>query len=144
MSMAFSAPLQRALFERLATAPELAMLQGRVYDDAPHRSRDADSAPYATLGDETVSPWNTATEIGAIHEAVIRVYAPRRGFLSVKEVAAAIVDVIAATPPVPDRGVIITHEFTGARTRREETGALRRIDLTFRFVIEDDAARNTD
>ncbi len=35
------------------------------------------------------------------------------------------------------RGQVITQEFIGAETRREEQGALRRIDLTFRFVIED-------
>ena len=35
------------------------------------------------------------------------------------------------------RGRVITQEFIAAETRREEQGALRRIDLTFRFVIED-------
>lgn len=70
---------------------------------------------------------------------MIRIYAPQRGFLPVKEIAAQIVDLIAERPPEPERGVIITHEFTGARTRREENGALRRVELTFRFVIEDDA-----
>ncbi|QIE54508.1 DUF3168 domain-containing protein [Pikeienuella piscinae] len=139
MTMALSAPLQRALFERLTTAPELATLHGRIHDDAPHRSRDAGGEPYITLGDETISPWNTATDSGAAHEAVIRVYAPQRGFLAVKEIAAVIVALIEANPPKPERGVIVTHEFSGARTRREENGALRRIDLTFRFVIEDDA-----
>lgn len=139
MTMAFSAPLQRALFERLTTAPELAGLGGRIHDDAPHRSRDTGAEPYVTLGDETVSPWNTATDSGAAHDAVIRVYAPQRGFLGVKEIAASIVALIEANPPAPERGVIVTHEFSGARTRREENGALRRIDLTFRFVIEDNA-----
>lgn len=139
MTMALSAPLQKALFERLSTAAELAGLEGRIYDDAPHRSRSSGAEPYVTLGDETVSPWNTATDRGAAHEAVIRIYAPQRGFLPVKEIAAQIVDLIAERPPEPERGVIITHEFTGARTRREENGALRRVELTFRFVIEDDA-----
>lgn len=139
MTMALSAPLQRALFERLSTAPELAELAGRIHDDAPHRSRAQGAEPYVTLGDETVAPWDSATDRGAAHEAVIRVYAPQRGFLPVKEIAAKIVDLIETRPPTPARGVVITHRFTGARTRREETGALRRVDLTFRFVIEDDA-----
>lgn len=56
MTMALSAPLQKALFERLSTAPELAGLEGRIYDDAPHRSRSAGAEPYVTLGDEIVSP----------------------------------------------------------------------------------------
>ncbi|WP_340109106.1 DUF3168 domain-containing protein [Pikeienuella sp. HZG-20] len=139
MTMALSAPLQRALFERLSSAPELESLAGRIYDDAPHRSRDQGAEPYVTLGDEEVSPWNTATDRGAAHEAVIRVYAPQRGFLTVKEIAARIVALIDSDPPAPTRGVVVTHEFINARTRREENGLLRRIDLTFRFVIEDDA-----
>ncbi|MEO1611998.1 MAG: DUF3168 domain-containing protein, partial [Pseudomonadota bacterium] len=71
------------------------------------------------------------------HEVEIRVHGPVRGFLPVKEAAAAVAALIEAQPPAPSRGAVITHEFTGARTRREEQGAARRIDLTFRFVIED-------
>ncbi|MEX2520486.1 MAG: DUF3168 domain-containing protein [Paracoccaceae bacterium] len=137
MTMAFSAPLQAALYDLLTSAPELAGLEERIYDDAPHRDRTAGAAPYVTIGDETVTPWNTATERGAAHEAVIRVHAPQRGFLVVKEIAAAIVDLIAVNPPAPSIGAVISHEFTGARTRREEGGALRRIDLSFKFIIED-------
>lgn len=136
MTMALSAPLQRALFARLSTAPELASLGGRIFDDAPHGSVDADGV-FVTLGDERVFPWNTATETGAAHEAEIRVHGPVRGFLPVKEAAATIAALITQTPPTPERGLIISHEFLGARTRREEQGTARRIDLTFRFVIED-------
>lgn len=139
MTMAFSAPLQAALYQLLISAPELAGLEGRIYDDAPHRDRAPGGAPYVTIGDERVTPWDTATERGAEHDAVIRVHAPQRGFLVVKEIAAAIVDLIESVPPAPSRGALISHEFTGARTKREEGGALRRIDLSFRFVIEDAA-----
>lgn len=138
MTMALSAPLQRALFERLAAAPALSDLSGRIFDDAPHRNTDPGADPYVTLGDETVSPWNTASERGAAHDAVIRVYAQQRGFLRVKEIAAGIVEALSDSPPVLTRGRIVTHEFIRAETRREEGGALRRVDLTFRFVIEDD------
>lgn len=139
MTMALSAPLQQALYERLTTAPELAALAGRVYDDAPHREQ-AESGVFVTLGDERVRPWNTASDRGAAHEIEIRVHGPSRGFLPVKEIAGAIAEVVETAPPAPVRGVVVTHEFVGARTRREEQGAARRIDLTFRFVIEDDVA----
>lgn len=137
MTLALAAPLQVALYERLTTAPPLAMLAGRVFDDAPHRSRDATAEPYVTIGEDVVRPWNTMTDQGATHDAVISIHAPRRGFLDVKTIAALITEVIDADPPSPARGRIVTHEFIGARTRREEQGALRRIDVTFRFVIED-------
>lgn len=136
MSMMFSAPLQRAIFERLNGAEALSAVRGRIYDDAPHRSRENGSEPYVTIGDESVTPWNTSTEQGAVHRAVIRVYAPQRGFLPVKILAGLIAELLCTDPPAPDRGALISAEFTGAETRREENGALRRVDLSFRFVIE--------
>ena len=91
-----------------------------------------------TIGDEIVAPWNTSTEAGAAHEVVIRIYSPVRGFLSPKQIAADICETLCGQPPDLTEGRIITNEFISAATRREEQGALRRIDLTFRFVIEDE------
>lgn len=136
MTMVLAAPLQTALFARLSSAPELASLNGRIYDDAPHQSADAADA-YVTIGDESVAAWDTATESGAIHNVVIRVYSPVRGFLTPKQIAGSICDVLCADDLTLSRGRVITQEFIAAETRREEQGALRRIDLTFRFVIED-------
>ena len=136
MTMVLAAPLQTALFARLSSAPELSALNGRIYDDAPHQSADATEA-YLTLGDESVAAWDTATETGAIHDVVIRVYSPVRGFLSPKQIAGSVCEAICAADLSLSRGRVVTQEFTGAATRREEQGALRRIDLTFRFVIED-------
>lgn len=140
MTMTLSAPLQRALYERLVETPALAALSGRIFDDAPHGASGELNEPFITLGDETVAPWNTSTETGAIHEATVRIHAPTRGFLSVKRIAADVVEALTFTAPAPSRGHVVTHEFTGARTRREEGGAVRRVDLTFRFVIEDTPA----
>ena len=136
MTMALSAPLQTALFAELSAAPELATLSGRIYDDAPHQSADAAEA-YVTIGDETVSAWDTATESGAIHDVVIRIYSPVRGFLSPKQIAGSICEVLCEGSLALSRGAVITTKFVSAQTKREEQGALRRIDLTFRFVIED-------
>lgn len=136
MSMGLSAPLQKALYEQLTAAAELAFLGGRIFDDAPVRDAEV-SEVFVTLGDERVRPWSTATERGAEHEVDIRIHAPIRGFLKVKEAAAAICEVIEASPPQMSRGIVVSHRFTRARTQREEGGAGRRIDLTFRFAIED-------
>ena len=135
MTMAMAAPLQTALYDRLVVLPALG---GRVFDDAPHQSADVGGA-YVTLGDETVAPWDTATDKGAIHAVRVRVYSPVRGFLPAKALAADVVAALDDAPLTLSRGKVITQEFTGAETRREELGALRRIDLTFRIVIEDDA-----
>lgn len=136
MTMVLAAPLQTALFVRLSTATELAALNGRIYDDAPHQSADATEA-YITLGDESVAAWDTATETGAIHDVVIRIYSPVRGFLTPKQIAGSVCEVLCAADLTLSRGRVVTQQFTAAETRREEQGALRRIDLTFRFVLED-------
>lgn len=140
MTMRFSAPLQRGVYELLSGYGPLQDAGVRVFDDAPHRSQDASSDAYVTLGDEIVSPWNTAGDLGATHDAIIRVYAPKRGFLSAKVAAAHVHDALSSFAPVLSTGNIVRRDFVSAKTEREAQGALRRIDLTFRFVIEDDAS----
>ena len=136
MTMVLAAPLQTALFARLTSAPELASLNGRIYDDAPHQSADVADA-YVTIGDESVVAWDTATDKGAIHSLVIRIYSPVRGFLTSKQIAGAVCDVLCDNELTLSRGRVVTQQFIRAETRREEQGALRRIDLTFQFVLED-------
>lgn len=136
MTMVLAAPLQTALFARLTSAPELALLNGRIYDDAPHQSAD-DAEAYLTIGDESVTAWDTATDRGATHTIVIRVYSPVRGFLTPKQIAASVCEALCDDALSLSRGRVVTQQFIGAETRREEQGALRRIDLTFRFVLED-------
>ena len=139
MTMALSAPLQRALFERLTTAPELSVLGGRVFDEAPQGAATESQEIYVTLGDESVEAWNTMSDFGAKHEVVVSVHSTRRGFVALKEMAALIAHVMETDPPVPALGRIATHEFVSAQTQRRENGSVRRIDLKFRFAIEDDA-----
>ena len=137
--MRFSGPLQKAVYDVLTGFGPLADKGVSVFDDAPHRARSGPSGAYVTLGDEVVAPWNTASELGAIHDVTIRVYAPARGFLPAKDVAALVHDALTAFVPTLSVGRVVRHEFVAAKTEREAQGALRRIDLTFRFVIEDDS-----
>lgn len=141
MTMRFSAPLQKALYELLSGYAPLVDEGIHIFDAAPHKTRDAGGETYVTLGDETVLPWNTATDVGATHDAVVRVYAPKRGFLSAKITAAHVHDALTAFSLILSTGDIVRQEFVNAKTEREAQGALRRIDLTFRFVIEDKATR---
>ena len=138
MTMKFSASLQKALFELLNGYEPLVSAGIRIFDAAPHTTRDSSRDTYVTVGDETVSPWNTSTEPGATHDAVVRVYAPKRGFLSAKIAAAHVHDALASFSLVLSTGRVVRQEFVTAKTEREAQGALRRIDLTFRFVIEDE------
>lgn len=135
MTVAFSAPLQTAIYGLLNVAPGLS---GKIFDAAPQASLEANE-PYVTLGDEVVSPWNTGASVGAAHSMVIRIYAPGRGFMVAKVIAAKICDLLSAPPPALSHGTIVSQEFVGAATSREANDSLRRVDMTFRFIIEDTA-----
>lgn len=87
------------------------------------------------LGDETVEPWSTASDDGAAHVVAISAVAETGGFGALKRLAGAICDV-ALAPLTLERGRIVSSRFLGGRTRREEKGRVRRIELRFRIVIE--------
>ena len=137
MTMLLAAPLQTALFERLSNSARAGDVEPGASMTTRRTKAPTPPTPYVTIGDESVSAWDTATETGAIHNVVIRVYSPVRGFLTSKQIAGSICEALCAADLALTRGRVITQEFIGAETRREEQGALRRIDLTFRFVIED-------
>ncbi|MGB0412248.1 MAG: DUF3168 domain-containing protein [Pikeienuella sp.] len=139
MTVRFSAPLQQGLYDLLSGYGPLAAENIQVFDEAPHRSRGGVNDTYITIGDEVISPWNTGTDLGATHDATLRVCAPQRGFIFAKSVAALVHDALTSFAPLLSVGRVVRHDFVSAKTEREAQGALRRIDLTFRFVIEDDA-----
>ena len=139
MTYALAWPLQEALFRLLRTSPEIGALVGdRVFDAPP--ALDGTTVPegvYVTLGDETAEDWSTAGDGGASHLVTLSVNAPRRGFSEAKQVAGAISDLLLGGGLALSRGSVVDVRFVDARTRREEAGALRRIELRFRIVIED-------
>ena len=133
----FSWPLQRALVAALSAAPTVITLAGGRVLDEPVRGTGVDG-PVVLLGDETVTPWSTATDTGAEHRFSISVVAQAQGFSVLKPLAAAICETVLGPLPL-DRGRIVNAAFLGARTGRDPVRQIRRIDLTFRIVIEDDA-----
>ncbi len=67
----------------------------------------------------------------------IAVHAPRRGFSEAKQAAGAISEVLLGGELVLTRGRAVLVRFAGARTRRAENDALRRIEMRFRVTVED-------
>lgn len=138
MTYALAWPLQEAVYQRLSGDAGLAALVAGIYDAAPHQVSEAGDGLYVTLGDEEVADWATASDRGAVHTLAISVHAPRRGFAEAKEVAGLISDLLGASDLVLSRGRLVQARFVSARTARAENDALRRIDLRFRMVLEDD------
>lgn len=138
MTYAFGWPLQQAVFAALRAHPALAALIGdRIYDEAPHRSAEADPpAPAVLIGEERVAPWSTATEDGAVHEIVLSAVAAEPGFATVKRIAGAVCEALEG-PLALSRGRVVSARFLGGRTARGGRAASRRIDMRFRIVVED-------
>jgi hypothetical protein len=141
MTYALSWPLQAAVRACLAADPAVTALIGDSLHDAPPQIDGplAAEGVYAVIGDEAVADWSTKTDRGAEHRIAIAVYAAAEGFAAAKEAAGAICDALLAGPLAPSRGHVVGVHFLGAETAREEEGALRRVTLRFRVVVEDTA-----
>lgn len=139
MTYSLSWPLQQALHAAIASdAGCSTFFDERIYDAAPPFGPDAAAEGlYLTIGDETVVDWSTASDQGARHQVTLTVHAPRTGFAEAKQAAAAVSDVMLRGPLAPARGRIVDTRFLGARTRRAEGDALRRIEMRFGITLED-------
>ncbi|EAQ01247.1 hypothetical protein OB2597_04565 [Pseudooceanicola batsensis HTCC2597] len=136
MTYALSVALQKAVYAALSADAALQALVGTAVFDAP----PAGSIPalYVSLGPERARERSDRTVQGARHDFVISVVTDAGGFQEAKAVAGAVSDVLASALPALDRGRVVTLNFVKARARRDEAGQQRRIDMTFRALLDDD------
>lgn len=135
MSYGVAGALQTAVYQALVADAGLSALVGsNIFDTAP-----PGPVPvlYVSLGDEEVRDLSDKTGAGASHEFTISVVSETAGFLAAKEVATAISDILTGSSLTLSRGRIIALNFLRARARRVQDGAVRRIDLRFRALVED-------
>ncbi|MBK5944919.1 hypothetical protein CCR83_00265 [Rhodobacter veldkampii DSM 11550] len=139
MSYAAGAALQAAVYARLRDDPAVTALVGEaVFDAAPPGPV---AGTYVSLGPEDVRDASDATGAGAEHDFTVSVVTDAAGFQTAKAVAAAVSEALTGASArgaglTLSRGHLVGLWFLRARARRVETGALRRIDLTFRARIE--------
>ncbi|MFN3209693.1 MAG: DUF3168 domain-containing protein [Roseovarius sp.] len=135
MSYGASAALQQAVYQALLADPALdALVGGAIFDALPPGTLPP---LYVTLGPEEVRDATDGTGDGAWHRFTISVVTDGAGFHAAKQVAAAIGDALRDADLTLSRGILAGLYFFRARARREGTGALRRIDVTFRARIQD-------
>ena len=135
MSYAVAAALQEAVYQRLAGDAALgALVGGAIYDALPGGPLPD---TYVTLGPEDARARGDGTGDGAWHRLTVSVVTTATGFHGAKQVAAAISDALSAEGLSLSRGRLAGLQFYRARARREGTGAVRRIDLTFRARVDD-------
>lgn len=141
MTYAMAWPLQQAVF---ATLCESALCEqhfnGQIFDaPLPFGSEAAPEGLYLIIGDEEVEDWSTGSDRGAVHLISLNIHAPRRGFAEAKQAAADISDALLNAEIVLTRGRVVNVRFVDANTHREEADQLRRIEMRFRFTLEDTA-----
>ncbi len=139
MTYALSLPLQQAVFTALGGSAALAaFVADRIYDAPPHGDDPlSDEGPYLTIGDEKVEAWSSADQGGAAHEIDISVHTQNQGFAEAKEIGGVVSDIVEGMSGPLTRGRIVLARFIAARTKRTGQGGGRRVDLRFRFLIED-------
>ena len=136
MSYGVSAALQRSVYQRLIADPALSAEVGdAIYDVVP-----AGEIPstYVSLGPEDVRDRSDKTGRGARHDFVVSVVTDAAGFQTAKSAAGAITDALVGADLALTRGRLVTLTFQRARALRVESGQVRRIDLSFRALVEDD------
>lgn len=136
MSFAVSFALQGAVYDLLAADGALAALVGgAVYDAVPDGPVPE---TYVVIGEEDVRDRSCKTGAGAEHRLQVSVITDRDGFRAAKSVAATVCDALIDAVPVLERGRVVHLSFIRARSRRVRAGQVRRIDLIFRAIVEDD------
>ena len=135
MSYAMAAALQEAVFARLSgDAGVTALVGGAVYDALPSGTVPA---LYVVLGQEDARARADGSGLGAWHRFTVSIVSDGTGFHAAKQVAAAVSDALVDADLSLSRGRLVALHFWRARARREGSGNLRRVDLTFRARVDE-------
>lgn len=135
MSYGAAQAFQIGIFNALSGDVALAALVGTaIYDELPPGPVDG---AYVSLGAEDVRDLSAEDSGLAAHSFAISVVSPAEGFAEPKAIAAAVSDALVDATPDLTRGRIVSLRFVKARARRVRAGQVRRIDMTFRAIVED-------
>ncbi|WP_226550439.1 DUF3168 domain-containing protein [Celeribacter naphthalenivorans] len=135
MSYGVAAALQTAIYQAMVADATLTGLVGTaIYDAAPTGTLPS---LYVSLGPEDVSDASDKTGAGARHDFTVSVVSDTAGFLTAKQVATAISDVLVDADLALSRGTLVGLYFVSAKARRVQDSDVRRIDMKFRARVED-------
>ncbi|MEO0943590.1 MAG: DUF3168 domain-containing protein [Pseudomonadota bacterium] len=136
MSYGPAQALQAAIYQLLsADAGVTALVGTAIYDEVP-------PGPVAgtliSMGEAESRDLSDKSGGLAEHRLMICVVSDAEGFAQAQHVATAVSDALVDATPALSRGRIVVLSFIKARARRVRAGQVRRIDLTFRAIVEDD------
>ena len=136
MSFATAAALQAALYTRLASDPAVSALVGAgIHDAVPPGTPPG---TFVVVGTGETLDRSCVTTSAAEHRVRIAVISNAAGFQAAKEAAAAVCDALLAQPaPNLPRGRIVGVWFARAEASRMRATGARRVEMTFRVLVED-------
>lgn len=136
MSYGVSAALQTAVYQTLSTDTTLAGIVGTdIYDALPSGTLPS---IYVALGPEIVKDRSDKSGGGAEHEFTVSVVTDTAGFATAKLAAAAVSDVLVDADLILSRGTLVALNFYRAKAIRVGVADERRIDVTFKALVQDD------
>lgn len=135
MSYGASSALQAAVYLLLRNDAALTALVGAsIHDEVP---AGPVSGTLVSLGEGEVRDLSDVTGGLGDHRFDVAVISDAEGFATAKAAAEAISDALVDAVPVLSRGRVVNLSFVKARARRVRAGQVRRIDMTFRAIVED-------
>lgn len=136
MSYGVSAALQTAIYQSLVADAALGALVGAdIYDAIPSGTLPS---LYVALGPEVVKDRSDKTGGGAEHEFSVSIVTDSAGFATAKQAAGAVSDALVDAELTLNRGTLIALNFYRAKAIRVGDADERRIDLTFKALVQDD------
>ncbi|MEO0916241.1 MAG: DUF3168 domain-containing protein [Pseudomonadota bacterium] len=135
MSYGASSALQAAVFQTLKDDAALVGLVGAaIHDEMPPGPV---TGTLVSLGEGEVRDLSDISGGLGDHRFDISVISDAEGFAAAKAAAEAVSDALVGAAPALSRGRVVNLSFVRARARRVRAGQIRRIDMTFRAIVED-------
>lgn len=135
MSYAVSKALQSAIYQALAADAGVAAMVGAAVFDAVPGGEVPDL--YVTLGPEDVVTRSDSSGSVTEHRLTISVVGQEAGFARLKDAAGAVSDRLDRAGLTLERGRLVGIAFHRARARKNASKQERRIDMSFRAIVED-------
>jgi len=129
-----SSALQSVLYDTLSADAALTALIGSAIFDAVPPGEAPET--YVVLGDEVITDRSAVLCTAMRHDLTISVISTALGYGAAKAVAARVVEVLTGSELTLADGHLVYLNFLRARAARVGTASRRRIDVTFRAMVE--------
>lgn len=134
----FALAIQCALHEKLKADAALMALVVDVYDNVPQPDDSGNKLnfPYVTIGDASVVPWDSMTEVGCNASVTIHVWSRKSGRKQTRDIQGAIYNALHHQDlPISDYHVVDVR-MEGEETFLDQDGETRHGVQTFRVVLD--------